>query len=123
MATFDKLDGKPRQVVFDLDAVETAERLLGCGIFHAIQERLGPTTLITLLWAGLSRHSKDLQSFRDVNKLVKKAIRKKRLTMQALNAFVVDELMKSEAFSGFTDEGDEEEDDEADPLAKGSAAS
>lgn len=112
MAHFKPMD---KEVVFDLQAIRMAERTLETGIHNAIQERLGPTTLITILWAGLSRRNRQL-SYRDVEKKVEKLIKERKLTMRELNAFVVEELIKSGAFSGYMDDDDDEGGEKA-PLA------
>ncbi len=106
MATFDKLD-RPRQVLFDIKAIRTAEQTLGVGIHKAITDGMGPLTTVTILWAGLSRKNRNL-SYEDVEELVQKSIDDKKLTMRQLIRYIRDELIKSAVFSD--DEDDEEED-------------
>ena len=88
---------KVRKFTLDIQTVRIAEQSLGVGIQKAAEEKMGPTFFITVLWAGLTS----------------KAIKKKSFTMYDLQKFVLIELGKSDALSGYEQDEDEES---ADPL-------
>ena len=92
-------------------ATRIATQTLGKEPMSAIQE-LGVWAIMTILWAGLQTHDRQL-TYIDVEKLVNKEIKAKRLTMKELHTFVIGELLESNSVSGYLD--DEEAED--DPLA------
>jgi hypothetical protein len=107
VAVFDKLD-KPRKFTLDLQTVRIAENSLGVGIQRAAEEKIGPTFFITCLWAGLTKEDRNL-SYRDVEKMVSKAIKNKKLTMWELQKYILKELGQSEAMSGYQQSDDEDD--------------
>ena len=110
---FDKL-GEPLKVRFDLQAIQDAEQLLGMGLYRAAQELAGPRFFIMMLWAGVKWDKRELTP-NDITKKAQKAIRAKKVTMREIQDFVMRELSKSEALTGFGYEKEEEEGSEATP--------
>lgn len=113
---FDKLD-RPRKFRFDLAASMVAENALGdIGLHDALQRLSGPRFYIILLWAGLLGEDQNL-TINETRKLVQRAFREKKLTMVELQRFILEQIKKSDAFSGIDFDEDEEEEGEKVPLA------
>jgi hypothetical protein len=111
---FEKL-GTPLKFRFGLKEVDDVEQMLGVGLYKAAQELAGPRFFITVLWCGVKWDQRDL-SRDDLLKMVQKAIRAKKTTMKAIQDFVLREMAKSEALSGFQFDDDGEDGDEPNPI-------
>jgi hypothetical protein len=112
---FDKL-GTPLKFRCGLKEIDEITQMLGMGLYKAAQELAGPSFFITVLWCGIKWDQREM-SRDDLRKLIEKSIRAKKVTMKDIQDFVLRELAKSEALSGFAfDDDDDEDGDEPNPT-------
>lgn len=101
----------------DFKAIRMAEQSLGVGILE--QSNLAKTIFyMTILWAGINREDSTM-TYLAIEKAVEKAIEKKQTTFAKIQKFILTEINNSGAVADF---GEDEEDEDAAPLASSSSS-
>ena len=102
--------GTPLKFRCGLKEIDDITQMLGMGLYKAAHELAGPSFFITVLWCGVKWDKRDL-SRDELRNMIQKAIRAKKVTMKDIQDFVLKELAKSEALTGFQVDEDEDGDE------------